>query len=170
MSVWNEIFAKQKMIFLVFLLALIIVGEVFFHYFGLATWPAFLVMVLFLLGHMEEANTWPILIGGLVGIFSSIPSKLFIVALAPSMGVFSAKLLFIVIFVTLILLLKDVLPLIFNTYAFLFLIVTALAAGVQDPNPIQWMVLQFVGGGIFIYSIMGIRKIVVAILTPKMPK
>ncbi len=165
----NQISTKQKVLFLVFLLILIVVGELFFHYFNFATWPAFLVMVLYLLGHMEEENTFPILIGGLVGILSVIPSKFFIIALTPAIGAFYAKLIFIVLFVTAIMLFKDVLPLIFNTYAFLFLIVTALAAGVQEPSPIQWVILQFVGGGIFIFAIRSIRKIVAAILTPKTP-
>jgi len=158
----------RKLTSLGLVLAIIIVGEIILHSFELPTWPAFLVMILFMLGGMDEKKVaLPILGGGLLGIFSIIPIRMFVIALAPLLGVFYAKLLFIVIFVCLMFLLREKLPYIFNTYAFLFLIITGLASSVSEPNTWLWMAVQFLGGGVLILSLVGVKKIIIKLFINK---
>lgn len=135
----EKIINKQKAIFLVLLLLLIVLSESALHGLHLIAWPAFMVMVLFFVSHRDIKQAPKILLGGAFGIFNLILIKAWYNATVPWFGgdmskytdpltqtaMFHSKLIYICLFVTLILLLKDVLGWIFNDYAFLFF----LAAG-----------------------------------------
>ena len=56
--------------------------------------------------------------------------------------IFPAQVLFVAIFVASIVLLKDTLPFLFNDYAFMFFIVSALAAKGPNPAPFEWMAIE----------------------------
>lgn len=149
----------QRLIFGLFLLVLIVVGEIFLGHFKLPGWPAFMVMIFFFTEHMNIKKAPEILIGGIFGIACIILAKFFVQATAPSLGLEAAKILFVVIIVYAIVAFGEVLPILFNNYAFMFLTVSALASTTPNPNPFVWIAIEVIGGGIAIAGIMGIVKI-----------
>jgi hypothetical protein len=160
----GTIFSKQGILFGFFLVAFIIVFEIILARLGLPAWPAFMVMIFFFVAHEDIKQAPHILIGGLTGIICVILIREFIAALEPSLGAEAAKLLFIGLFVYSIVLLKDAIPYVFNSFAFMFFLVAALAAHTPNPNPYVWMGVELVVGGIFIAGILGIAKLVALIL------
>jgi hypothetical protein len=105
-----------------------------------------------------------ILIGGLAGIVCLVLSEMFIEALLPVMGHEAAKFLFIGLFVYAIVMLKDAIPYVFNSHAFMFFLVAALARPTAKVTPFVWMGVELIVGGIFIAGILGINRLVNAIL------
>ena len=150
---------SQRLIFGLYLLVLIVIGEVVLIYFNLPAWPAFMVMIFFLIDHMDVKKAHHILIGGCFGIICIILTKLFIVATARVLGVNPAQILFIVLIVYAIVAFGEILPVLFNNYAFMFLTISGLAVTSSHPNPLVWIGVELVGGGIFIAGIIGIMKI-----------
>jgi hypothetical protein len=159
-----RIFSKQGVLFGFLLVAFIIVFEIILARLKLPAWPAFMVMIFFFVIHEDAKLTPNILIGGLTGIICVILIKKFIVALEPFIGTEAAKLLFIGLFVYSILLLKDAIPWVFNSFAFMFFLVAALASQTPNPDPYIWMGVELILGGIFIAGILGINKLVVLLL------
>lgn len=167
----------QRLLFGVFLLVLIVIGEIVLHTFHLPGWPAFMVMIFFFVEHMDVKKVPEILVGGLFGLLSVVLAGIVIPALAPSMGVFPATILFVVVAVYAIVAFGEVLPIVFNNYAFMYLTVGAAVAKTQGilaaleakvpglettlgpPNPFIWIAIELVGGAIFIAGIIGILKI-----------
>jgi len=123
-----------------------------------------MVMIFFFVVHEDIQQAPHILIGGLAGILCVVLSELFIDVLMPVMGHEAAKLLFIGLFVYAIVLLKDALPYVFNSYAFMFFLVSAIARPAATVSPFVWMAIELVVGVIFILGILGINRIVSAIL------
>jgi hypothetical protein len=160
----GRVFSMQNVLFGFLLVAFIIVFEIILARLKLPAWPAFMVMIFFFVVHEDVGLSPNILIGGLAGIICVVLIKKFITALEPSIGAEAAKLLFIGLFVYLIVLLKDTIPFVFNSFAFMFFLVSALAAKAQDPNPYTWMGVEFIVGGIFIAGILAINKVVTAVL------
>lgn len=160
----GKIFSKQSLTFGFLLVAFIIVFEIILARLGLPAWPAFMVMIFFFVVHEDATLTPNILIGGLAGIICAVLIKYFIAALEPFLGTEAAKLLFIGLFVYSIVLLKDAIPYVFNSFAFMFFLVAALAGQAPDPNPYIWMGVELVVGGIFIAGILGINKLVALLL------
>jgi hypothetical protein len=154
-----RIFSKQDVLFGFLLVAFIIVFEIILARLKLPAWPAFMVMIFFFVVHEDARLTPNILIGGLAGIICVILIKKFIAALEPFIGAEAAKLLFIGLFVYSIVLLKDAIPWVFNSFAFMFFLVAALALQTPNPNPYIWMGVEFIVGGIFIVGILGINKL-----------
>ena len=159
-----KIFTKKSVLFGFLLVAFIIVFEIIMAAVSLPAWPAFMVMIFFFVVHEDIQQAPHILIGGLAGILCVVLSELFIDVLMPVMGHEAAKLLFIGLFVYAIVLLKDALPYVFNSYAFMFFLVSAIARPAATVSPFVWMAIELVVGVIFILGILGINRIVSAIL------
>jgi len=159
-----KIFTSRSVLFGFLLVAFIIVFEIILARLHLPAWPAFMVMIFFFVVHEDLRQTPHILIGGLTGIVCVVLIEDFMHLLGPSVGMEAAKLAFIGLFVYAIVLLKDALPYVFNSYAFMFFLVSALAARQPDPAPYVWMGVELVVGAIFIAGIEGINRIVTAVL------
>jgi hypothetical protein len=160
----GKLISKQGVLFGFLLVAFIIVFEIILARLRLPAWPAFMVMIFFFVVHEDAKFTPNILIGGLTGIICAILIKKFIVGLEPFMGTEAAKLLFIGLFVYSIVLFKDAIPYVFNSFAFMFFLVAALAGQTPNPNPYIWMGVELIVGGIFIAGILGINKLVAMVL------
>jgi hypothetical protein len=160
----NKVFARKNVLFGFLLVAFIIVFEIILARLKLPAWPAFTVMVCFFIAH-EDLKTAPkILIGGLAGIISVVLLKQFDMGLEPYLGAEASKLIFIGLFVYSIVLLKDAVPYVFNSYAFLFFLAASVASRAPNPEPYVWMGVELVVGGIFVAGVVGINKIVEAVL------
>lgn len=160
----GKIFTKKSVLFGFLLVAFIIVFEIILATLSLPAWPAFMVMIFFFVVHEDTKQAPHILIGGLAGIVCVVLSELFIDVLMPVMGHEAAKLLFISLFVYAIVLLKDAIPYVFNSYAFMFFLVSAIARPAATVSPVVWMAVELVVGVLFILGILGINRIVSAIL------
>jgi hypothetical protein len=160
----GKLFSKQGVLFGFLLVAFIIAFEIILARLKLPAWPAFMVMIFFFVVHEDAKLTPNILIGGAAGIICAILIKKFIVVLEPLMGAEAAKLLFIGLFVYSIVLLKDAIPWIFNSFAFMFFLVAALAGHAPNPDPYLWIGVELIVGGIFIAGILGINRLVALLL------
>ena len=160
----EKVFTKKGILFGFLLVAFIIVFEIILARLSLPAWPAFMVMIFFFVVHEDTKQAPNILIGGLAGIVCVVLCIIFIEALQPAMGHEAAKLLFIGLFVYSIVLLQDAIPYAFNSYAFMFFLVAALARPTAKVAPIVWMGVELIAGGIFIVGILGINRLVAAIL------
>ncbi|MTI84302.1 MAG: hypothetical protein FH756_10435 [Firmicutes bacterium] len=159
------LFSKGKIIFCTLLVALVLIAETVLHLNHLATWPAFACMILYFLAHMDHKQIPHILIGAFFGILNYPLLVMFVKVLAPVIGSFPAQLIYIGLFVGAIVLLKDHLPLVFNTNAFMLLVITAVAAKVPPaPEPYLWIAIQLVGGTALVMGVYGIQKIVASIM------
>ena len=160
--------SKQRLIFGLFLLVLIVILELILHHFHLPAWPAFLVMIFFFENHMDPKKASHIIIGGLFGIFCLVMTGAFIKAFAPMIGFMTARLTFICLVVYAIVVFGEMLPQVFNNYAFMFFLVSGLAATVQTPapNPFLWMGIEVVGGTATILGVIGIGKLMALMFTP----
>jgi hypothetical protein len=162
----GKVLNPRNVLFGFLLVAFIIVFEIILARLGLPAWPAFMVMIFFFVAHEDASMAPHILIGGLAGIICVILVKEFVAALGPALGEEAAKLTFIGLFVYSIVLLKDTIPHVFNSYAFMFFLVAALAGRASNPNPYVWMGVELVFGAIFIGGVLGIAWIVGRILGP----
>jgi hypothetical protein len=160
----EKVFTKRNILFGFLLVAFVIVFEIIFFPLSLPAWPAFMVMILFFVVHEDPRHAPHILIGGLAGIVCLVLSEMFIEALLPVMGHEAAKFLFIGLFVYAIVMLKDAIPYVFNSHAFMFFLVAALARPTAKVTPFVWMGVELIVGGIFIAGILGINRLVNAIL------
>lgn len=159
-----QVFTRQSILFGFLLVAFIIVFEIILARLNLPAWPAFMVMIFFFVAHEDMKAVPHILIGGLGGIFCVVLIREFTHALAPLMGEEAAKLTFIGLFVYAIVLLKDAIPSVFNSYAFMFFLVAAIAARGPGANPYVWMGIEIVVGAVFIAGILLINRVVAALL------
>jgi hypothetical protein len=156
----NKVLNARNVLFGFLLVAFIIVFEIILAHFSLPAWPAFMVMIFFFVAHEDTSLAPNILIGGLAGIVCAILIKEFVLFFEPYLGAEAAKLAFIGLFVYAIVLLKDAIPYVFNSYAFMFFLVAALAGKGQDANPYIWMGVELAFGAIFIAGVLGIAWIV----------
>lgn len=152
---------KERLIFGVYLILLIIAIELVLHHFHLPTWPVFLVMIFFFEAHMDKGRAPHLLLGALVGIACYVLTVQFVELLGPIIGVSTARLIFICLAVYSIVAFGEILPMVFNNYAFMFFLVSGLAAqvSVADPTPLLWMLMALIGGMTVIGGILGIGKI-----------
>jgi hypothetical protein len=162
----SKVLSPRNLMFGFLLVAFIIIFEIILARMGLPAWPAFMVMIFFFVAHEDAALSPHILVGGLAGIVCVILLKEFMAALGPVMGEEWAKLAFIGLFVYSIVLLKDAIPYVFNSYAFMFFLVAALAGKAPNPNPYVWMGVELVFGAVFIAGVLGIARIVDKVLGP----
>ncbi len=152
---------KERLLFGCALLVLIVLVELVLHRFHLPTWPAFLVMIFFFEMHMDRARIPHLLLGGLVGIGCYMLTVQFVQAVAPVWGAELARLVFICAVVYAIVAFGEILPTIFNNYAFMFFLVSGLAARQADstPAPWTWMAVALVAGTAVIAGILVIRRL-----------
>jgi hypothetical protein len=140
----STIFNKANLVFLVLLLALIMAGELALEPMHLATWPAFMIMIFYFMSHMNIKEAPSILLGSAFGMLNLVLIVYFFDMTVPLLGgdmskftdphtveaLFTSKLIYICIFVAAIVFLKDVIPWIFNNYAFMcFSVAAAVSAG-----------------------------------------
>lgn len=149
-------FNPQRLIFGAYLIGLIVIAELVIGHFHLPGWPAFLAMIFFFVEHMDVKKAPAILVGGAFGIALIIVAKLLVTALAPALGLEMAKLVFVVLVVYAIVAFGEILPLLFNNYAFMYLTVSGVAAQLGSPAPFSWMAICLVGGGALIAGVVGI--------------
>lgn len=152
----------QRLIFGLFLLIPILALEIVCGHLKVPAWPAFIAMIFFFVEHMDPKKAPSILVGGLFGILLVVVAGAFIKSLAPHLGVEGASLLFIVIAVYSIVAFGEMVPLLFNNYAFMYLTVSGVAARAGAPNPFLWMAIEAVGGAALIGSVIGIGKMMMA--------
>ncbi|AFM40113.1 hypothetical protein Desaci_1074 [Desulfosporosinus acidiphilus SJ4] len=144
MAKLSSIFSKANLVFLVLLLALIMAGELVLEPMHLAAWPAFMIMIFYFMAHMNIKEAPAILLGSAFGILNLDLIVYWFNATVPLLGgdmsqftaphtvdaVFHATLIYICIFVAAIVFLKDVIPWIFNNYAFMcFTVAAAVSSG-----------------------------------------
>ncbi len=158
---------KERLIFGVFLLILIIAIELVLHHWHLPAWPVFMVMIFFFETHMDKTKAHKIIMGGLVGIACYVATVKFVELTAPSLGIAAARLAFVCTVVYAIVAFGEVLPAIFNNYAFMFYLVSGLAARADQPAPLLWAGLVVVGGIVVVMGILGIRLIMARISQPQ---
>ena len=160
--------SKERLIFGIFLLILIVIIELILHHFHLPAWPAFLVMIFFFETHMDPKRAHHIIIGGFVGICCLILTGIFVNAFGAALGYMTARLTAICLIVYAIIVFGESIPAVFNNYAFMFYLVSGLAATVPEPapNPYMWMGIELVAGTLIIFGIMGIGKLMAAMFGP----
>jgi hypothetical protein len=151
---------RRNLLFGLLLVALVIVFEILLAGLGLPAWPAFLVMIQFFVVHEDVSRAPEIIVGGLFGIACSILAGTFGIFVGPILGEGAARLTFIGLFVYSIVVLKDVLPYVFNSHAFLFFLVSSIAKGVGPARPYVWMLVELVVGVVFVAGILGIARVV----------
>lgn len=160
---------KNRLIFGVFLLILIAIGEIVFHSLHVPAWPAFLIMIFFFMAHMDKKLAPNMLVGGAFGILMIIAAKIIVSSLVSAgLNQFVAFLIFVLVFVYCIVALGEILPILFNNYAFMALLFTATY--MQTPNPQNPFVLTgilLIGGGAFIVGILAIVKLLMKLASPK---
>jgi hypothetical protein len=149
-------FDRQRLVFGLYLLVPIAVFEMVMGHLHLPAWPAFVAMVFFFAEHMDTKKALPILVGGAAGIGCILLARPFIAALAPVTGVVLGRLVYILVLVYAIVAFGEVVPMVFNNYAFMYLTITGLAVQLPQPNPFLWMAITVVGGALLIGSVMGI--------------
>lgn len=139
----SEIFSKANLVFLVLLLALIVAGFLVLEPMNLATWPAFMIMIFFFMAHMNIKEAPAILIGSAFGLLNLVLIVFWFDLTVPLFGgdmakftdphtveaMFQSKLIYVCIFVAAIVFLKDVIPWVFNNYAFMLFTVSAAVSG-----------------------------------------
>jgi len=152
---------KERLVFGLLLLVLIVAVELLLHQFHLPNWPVFLTMIFFFETHMNRERIPHLLVGGLVGIGCYVLTVEFVQGMGPLLGAATARLLFICLVVYAIVALGEVLPVVFNNYAFMFLLVSGLASRIEgmEAEPLVWSSVQLVGGAAVILGIIGIGKV-----------
>jgi hypothetical protein len=152
-------FDRHRLVFGVYLLVLIAVAVVVTGHFKLPAWPAFMAMVFFFVEDMNSGKVPQILVGGMFGIACILLAPPIVGALAPLIGVEYATLAYILVVVYAIVALGDMVPLLFNNFAFMYLTVTGIAVQAPDPNPYLWMAVTGIGGGLLIAGVIGIGRL-----------
>jgi hypothetical protein len=160
-------FDRTRLIFGLYLLVLIAAFELLIGHFKLPGWPAFLAMIFFFVEHMDPKKATHIIAGGVFGIALILLAKPIIGLLAPIMGVELGGLAFVLILVYAIVAFGEMVPLLFNNYAFMYLTVTGVAAQQPNPNPFLWMAIAAVGGTALIAGVIGIGRLMMAQAAPK---
>jgi hypothetical protein len=160
----GNIFTKKGLLFGLLLVVFIIIFELIIARLSLPAWPAFMVMIFFFVAHEDIKQAPNILIGGLTGISCVMLSSVFVEIFQPVIGHEASKLTFIGLFVYAIVLMKDTLPYVFNAFAFMFFLVSAIALPSSNVSPLIWMGVELVFGGVFILGILGINRLVNLIL------
>ncbi len=113
-------FDSNRLIFGLFLIILVAIGEVVAEALHIPLWPAFMAMIFFLMAHGDKKTALPILVGGSVGIICLVLTKFFVMGVGPSIGMTVAKLIFILFVVYIIVAFGEMIPMLVNIYTFFF--------------------------------------------------
>jgi hypothetical protein len=169
MEVFMAKLDKNRLIFGLFLIILIAIGEIIFHVLHVPAWPAFLIMIFFFMAHMDKKQAPNMLVGGAFGILMIIAAKIIVTSLVGAgLDQFVSFLIFVLVFVYCIVALGEILPILFNNYAFMALLFTATYMQTPNPqNPFVLTAILLIGGGIFIIGILGIVKLLMKLASPK---
>jgi hypothetical protein len=162
-------FDRQRLLFGLYLLVLIAAAVLITGHFKLPAWPAFMAMVFFFVEDMDPRKVPHILVGGMFGIACILLATPIILALAPLIGVEYATLVYILGIVYAIVAFGEMVPLLFNNFAFMYLTVTGIAVQLPEPNPYLWMAITGIGGGLLIAGVIGIGKLMSPPGTVKQP-
>ena len=159
-------FNKIRLFFGLLLIILIGIGEVIFHALHLPAWPAFFVMIFFFVEERKMKKVPNILLGGAFGILLVIAAKYFVISLMGlGLAQFYAFLIFVMVFVYCIVALGEIIPWLFNNYAFMAILFAGQYMKTPEPqNPFVLAAILIIGGGIFIAGIIGIGKIVIKVM------
>lgn len=160
----GTILTKQKFVTGVLLLAIIVVLEWVLHHFKLPTWQVFMVMIFVFMSHQDKKEVPKILIGGAFGIFNFVILKFWMGLTASTLGTWESSIAYVCIFVFCIVLFMDAISILFNNYAFMYFLITALAASLPNPNIMLWIGCQLIGGAVVVISLMGLTKAIAAIM------
>jgi hypothetical protein len=152
-------FDRHRLVFGLYLLVLIAAAVLISDQFKLPAWPAFMAMVFFFVEEMNTSKVPQILVGGMFGIGCILLATPIIGALAPLIGVQYATLAYILVVVYAIVAFGEMLPLIFNNFAFMYLTVTGVAVQAPEANPYLWMAITGVGGALLIAGVIAIGKL-----------
>jgi hypothetical protein len=152
-------FDRQRLVFGLYLLVLIAAAVLITGHFKLPAWPAFMAMVFFFVEDMDIKKVPRILVGGIFGIGCILLAAPTIGALAPVIGVEYATLVYILGIVYAIVAFGEMVPLLFNNFAFMYLTVTGIAAQLPAANPYLWMAITGIGGALLIAGVVGIGKL-----------
>ena len=153
-------FDRHSLIFGLYLLVLIAIAQYIADYFKFPMWPAYMCMIFFFVDQMDAKKTPHIVVGGIAGIAGILLFAPVIGFLAPYIGVEASKIALILALVYAIIAFNPTLPIVFNSYAFMFLTVSGVAFGAPGANPYQWMLVAGLGGALLIGGVIGIGKIV----------
>lgn len=155
-------FDRQRLVFGLYLLVLIAGAVLVSGRFKLPAWPAFMAMVFFFVEDMDVRKAPHILVGGMFGIACILLATPIIAALTPLIGVEYATLAYILGVVYAIVAFGEMVPLLFNNFAFMYLTVTGVAVQLPEPNPYLWVAITGIGGAILIAGVVGIGKLMAA--------
>ena len=152
-------FDRHRLVFGLYLLVLIAAAVLITGHFNLPAWPAFMAMVFFFVEDMDPKKVPHILVGGMFGIGCILLAAPTIGALAPIIGVEYATLVYILGIVYAIVAFGEMVPLLFNNFAFMYLTVTGIAVQLPAPNPYLWMAITGIGGTLLIAGVIAIGKL-----------
>jgi hypothetical protein len=153
-------FNRRRLVFGLYLIILIAIAELLTGYLKLPAWPAFVALVLFFIEHMELKRAPAILVGALVGVALVLLAPAVIGVFARLLGAEWARLAYILLAVYLIVALGEMLPLMFNSFAFMYLTICGLALQTPNPNPYLWAAMAVVGGALLIGGAVLIERMV----------
>ena len=151
---------RRRLLFGLYLIVLVAVAELVTGYLKVPAWPAFVALVLFFIEHMNVKRVSAILIGALVGIAMILVAPAAVALFARALGPEWGRLAYILLAVYLIVALGEMLPLMFNSFAFMYLTIGGLALATPHPNPYLWAVIAAAGGGVLIAGAVLIEKMV----------
>jgi hypothetical protein len=152
-------FDRHTLIFGLYLLVLVAIAEYVADYFKLPIWPGFMCMIFFFVEHMDIKKASHIVVGGLGGIAAIMLFAPVIGFLAPYIGAEAAKITLILALVYAIVAFGESFPMLFNSYAFMFLTVSGIALAEPNANPLTWMAVAAVAGSLLIAGVVLIGKI-----------
>lgn len=153
---------RQRLIFGLYMVVLIAAASTVIGYFALPAWPALMVLIFFFMEDMDPKKAPQILVGSVAGIGAILLARPVISGLAPLTGAELARLLFVAAIVVAIVAAGAIVSMPFGNYAFMFLIVSGLAIQLPEPNPLQWMAIATLGGGLLIAAAAGITRMMIA--------
>jgi len=159
-------FSRRRLVFGLYLIVLIGIAELLSARLHVPPWPAFIALVLFFLERMEVKKVPDILVGSLVGVALVLLAPEGIGFLARFLGPEWGRLAYILLAVYLIVALHDLLPMLFNSHAFMYLTVCGLALATPNPNPYLWALTAVIGGALLIAGAVLIGRISPAATAP----
>jgi hypothetical protein len=152
-------FNRQNLIFGIYLLVPVALAVYVTDHLKLPAWPAFMCMIFFFVEHMDVKKASHIVVGAVAGLGGIALFASALGVLSPLMGLEPGKIFYILALVYAIVAFGEMLPIVFNAYAFMFFTVGGLALEAPEPNPYLWMAMATVGGALLIGSVVLINKI-----------
>lgn len=152
-------FNPRRLILGLYVLAFIVITELVTHHLKLPAWPAYVAWVLFFVEHMNPKRAPHVLIGAAVGIGLVILAPSVIGLLAHLIGADWGRLIYILAAVYAIFALGEMMPLVLNSHTFMLFTVAGLALAAPNPNPLLWLLMEVVGGGLLIGATIVVCRI-----------